>query len=319
MTVLLDDLRQMGFSASHKITLAEDGMPRFSPLLGASSDAAPAVYLWLAHAAEAETGEVLYVGKAGKGVARRCAQHQGGFTNSTTGRMNAAALAQILSESTLSVTVMARPADTITLFDETVSLYATEEDALCARFVPRLNRAAFPNVSKPGADVVDGEQSAQEDAFVAGSPESDVDRIGALINSRLRMQDEGTQDDMLGQIEAYQPQDLAKLLRMLEFVEAKLMEPEHALKLVSGYNNQISGCNSITTLGFGRLINRKFTPNGWVARIFLANTPRIAFPKRFLNVGAADKVEHAERSFAPLDVDAFFEQPSDFILAEHLR
>jgi len=319
MTVSLDELKQLGFAPSHKITLGVDGLPRFSAVPGGTPGTTPAVYLWLAQNTDAGAGEVLYVGKAGKGVARRCAQHQGGFTNSGTGRKNAAALAEILSANFVTVTVMARQAGTTELFGQTVSLYATEEDALCARFAPRLNRAVFPDVTEPAAAPADAAASAPALASSTVRSESDIDRIGAFINSHLRVQDEGTQDDLLGQIEAYSPQDLAKMLRMLDFLEARLLQPGHGLKLVGMYGSQIAGCNGVTTLGFGNLVNRNFSPNGWIARIFLTDTPRIAFPKRILEEAARNNVEHAANSFAPLDLDAFFQSPSDFILAEHLR
>jgi len=315
MPVSIKDLLELGFDRMHSIALAEDGLPRFITLPHAANPKSPAVYLWLEHRVGAEEGEVLYVGKAGKGVARRCVQHRGGFSNSGTGRKNAAALAEILADETLSVTVMGRQAGTTTLFGMTVSLYATEEDALCARFAPRLNRAAFPDVAEHAAAQTDEPAS---DA-VADAPGTLV-RIAPLINRRLRVQDEGTQDDMLGQIEAYSPQNLALLERMLSFVEARLLAPEHALKLIGGYTSQVKGCSQVTTLGFGNLVNQNFAPNGWVARIYMADdAPRIAFPARFLNQNARDRVEKARGSFSPTDLGAFFRWPSDFIVAEHLR
>lgn len=327
MTVSFADLRTLGFSASHKIVLDVDGTPRFVALAGASSASAPAVYLWLAHAATTDLGEVLYVGKAGKGVARRSGQHQSGFSNSGTGRKNAAALRDILTDESMSVTVMARTSETVTLFGKTVSIYATEEDALCALFGPRLNRAAFPEVTGPDeatsnvagksdSDIKPAPKSGVADAVLA---EGDRSQIAALINSRLRVQDEGTVDDMIGQVEAYGPQDVARLERLLDVLEARLLAPEHALKLIGGYTDQPKGCNGITTLGFGRLVERNFAPKGWVARIYLTASPRVSFPLNALNVGARGRVEKNDKLFAPLDVDAFLRDPDAFLAHDYLR
>lgn len=321
MTVSFADLRSLGFSASHKIVLDADGAPRFVTLTGASMATAPAVYLWLAHAADAETGEVLYVGKAGKGVARRSGQHQGGFTSSGTGRKNAAALIGILADKAMSVTVMARTSDTVTLFGKTVSMYATEEDALCALFGPRLNRAVFPEVTggaEAAPDVAETPVSDPEraprpgaaDAVVAGGDRS---RIAMLINSRLRVQDEGTVDDLIAQVDAYGPEELARLEALLDVLDARLLDPACALKLVGGYTDQPRGCNGITTLGFGRLVERNFAPKGWVARIYLTPSPRVSFPLNLLNDGARNLVERNDKLFAPLDVDTFLSDPGAFL------
>lgn len=324
MTVSFAHLHTLGFSASHKVVLDADGALRFVALAGTSMESAPAVYLWLVHPMGAEEGEVLYVGKAGKGVARRLGQHQGGFTNSGTGRKNAAALGDLLADKTTSVTMMARTSKTVMLFGNRVSMYATEEDALCALFSPRLNRAAFPEVTsrdKAAPDLAETPvrglepepQSRVADLLLA---EGDLSRIAARINGRLSVQDEGTIDDLLGQVEAYGWQDVARLEALLEVLEARLLAPDHALKLVGGYTSQPKGCNGITTLGFGCLVNRNFAPKGWVARIYLTSSPRVAFPLHTLNAAARDRVETNDHLFAPLDVDAFLTDPGAFLTPE---
>jgi hypothetical protein len=327
MSISLEELHRLGFVPSHRIALDADGFPRFAALTGASSATAPAVYLWMAHAAGADTGEVLYVGKAGKGVARRCLQHQGGFTNSGTGRKNAAALAEILSANAVSVTVMARQADTTELFGQTVSLYATEEDALCARFGPRLNRAAFPEVTGRDQTTPDPDAALEKQlvrmprpvASQAAASVGDWTRIAALVNGRLRVQDEGTVDDMHAQIEAYGPQDLARLEGLLDILDARMLAPDHALKLIGGYANQLKGCNGITTLSFGRLAGRNVAPNGWVARIYLTTSPRVSFPLEMLKADAREHVETNDHLFAPRDVDAFLRDPGAFLNPDQLR
>ena len=137
--------------------------------------------------------------------------------------------------------------------------------------------------------------------------------IAALVNSRLSVQDEGTVDDMTGQLEAYGPQDLARLEGLLQLLEARLLAPSHALKLIGGYSDQPNGCNGITTLAFGRLAERNFAPNGWIARIYLTPSPRVSFPLSMLNIGARDLVETNDKLFSPLDVDVFLRDPGVFL------
>lgn len=313
MTVSFQDLSQLGFSPSHHITLDQDGLPRFSALKGVKPSTAPAVYLWLGHVAGSEAGDVLYVGKAGKGVARRSAQHQGGFVNSGAGRKNSAALAEVLGDAQMSVTVMTRDAETTDLFGQRVSLYAAEEDALCALLQPRLNRAAFPEVAATN--------KTQLSKDMAKVQESTTNRgmIEDIINSRLHVQDQGTLDDMLGQFEAYSSEEMTLLGKMLEFVETRLLVPEHVLKLGGGYNNQIKGCDNVTNLGFGKLATKKFSPNSWIARIFLTNPPRLALPLSVLNPAAKELVMTAKDSFSPYDITALFKNPADYISEETLR
>lgn len=327
MTASLTHLHALGFAASHKIVLTADGAARFVALPGASKATAPAVYLWLAHATGADAGEVLYVGKAGKGVARRSGQHQNGFVTSGSGRKNAAALSQILTNTDMSITVMARTAETVTLFGKTVSMYATEEDALYALFGPRLNRAAFPEVTERSEATPDLVMKPVEEPEQAPLPvfakgpetESDQSRIATMINGRLRVQDEGTVDDLIGQIEAYGLQDLARLEGLFDLLEARILAPDHTLKLIRGYTDQLKGCNGVTTLGFGHLIERNFAPNGWVARIYLTDSPRVSFPLAMLNPAACDQVETNDKLFAPRDVDAFLSDPAAFLQPDTLR
>src|SRR5690606_35614220 len=56
----------------------------------ALNDDRPAVYAWVAD------GEILYIGKAGRGVAKRMRQHNNGFRHSTRGRSHAEYLARLI-------------------------------------------------------------------------------------------------------------------------------------------------------------------------------------------------------------------------------
>ena len=317
MTVSFTHLHSLGFSASHKITLDADGEPRFVALEGGSGSESPAVYVWVAHKPGDDAGAVLYVGKAGKGVKRRLDQHQNGFINSGTGRKNAAALRGIIGDQDLSVTVMARVSERVTLFGKTVSMYATEENALCELFSPTLNRAVFPDLTSAGGAPVNIEATLVEDSTCHPlQSNADRSRVAELINGRLRIHDEGTVEDMLAQVEAYGPQEVKRLAALLELLEARILDDEHVLKVIRGYTDQPQGCNGLTTLGFGRIVERNFAPNGWVARIYLTDAPRVSFPLSLLNSKHRDRAEVYDKLFEPLDVDAFLRDPDGLLQAE---
>lgn len=318
MTVSLEDLHNLGFFTSHQITLDQSGLPRFAAIKGLKLSDAPSVYIWVAHAPGAQAVEVLYVGKAGKGVARRSAQHQGGFVNSGAGRKNASALMEVLQKPEMTISVLARNAEHIDLFGQTVSLYATEEDALCARFQPRLNRAAFPDVSAT--------EEKQELLPVEPLPvvsmqgkQANLGKIADIINARLRSQDEGTLDDLAGQLEAYSPEEMDLLEKLLQFVDTQIMAPSDEFKLVGQYTDQVQGCNGVTTLGLGQLGAQNFKKNGWVARIYLTNPPRLGLPLSLLNPAAKELVVTANGSFSPHDVTALLKVPAEYILKEFLH
>lgn len=140
--------------------------------------------------------------------------------------------------------------------------------------------------------------------------------IRQLISRRLC-----AQNDFPEQLEAYQTQELTVLLRMLEFVEIRLLTPEHSLKSIGGYTGQIAGCDGVNTLAFGVPANKDFKKKSWVARIFLTKTPRIAFPKRIFNPVAAGRVQQSPNghSFSPLELEPLCKNPSHYISADYLR
>lgn len=60
-----------------------------------SDDDRPAVYAWVA------ADEIIYIGKSGKGLRRRMAQHRGGFRNSARGKGHAEHLAALTDAGTV--------------------------------------------------------------------------------------------------------------------------------------------------------------------------------------------------------------------------
>lgn len=144
--IRIDDLKKLGFAESHELVENENAALRFKQRVGVAFDSAASVYAWTASHPDKQSGtvQVLYVGKAGRGIDARLRQHEGGFTHSCTGRSNAALLREVL-RADARVSVFVRRSDTVELFGATVSLYAAEEDALCRVLKPSFNRADFPN------------------------------------------------------------------------------------------------------------------------------------------------------------------------------
>jgi hypothetical protein len=82
--------------------------------------------------------------------------------------------------------------------------------------------------------------------------------------------------------------------------------------MIGSYCGRPQSCNGITSLGFGNLVNRNFAPNGWVARIYLTDTPRVSFPLNMLNPAQRDRVEVKDGLFAPLDIEVLLRDPDSF-------
>lgn len=296
MCATVKDLQELDFKKTHVIQLDEQAHPVFTRLKGLNAPKAPSVYVWLAEHCDQNDAEVLYVGKAGKGVERRIGQHQNGFLNSKTGQKNAKFLSEVLSVNGVSVSVWARVANTQILFEQEVSLYSAEEEALCAKLQPTLNRAVFPEViSKPS-------DNAKEAASII-----------ELMGKRFKDYDEGTLDDLHAQLHAYGPEQLQVLQDILVFLEERYLGPTDSAKLVGGYANQIKGCDGVTALAYGRLVNRNFAPRGWSARVFLADQPRLALPTTRLRSEVAEEVDLVKGSFAPKDLYDFFRNPSEYL------
>ena len=296
MCATVQDLQELDFKKTHVIQLDEQAHPAFERLQGISAPKAPSVYVWLAEHGDQNDSEVLYVGKAGKGVERRIGQHQNGFVNSKTGQKNAKFLSEVLSVNGVSVSVWARVANTQSLFGQEVSLYSAEEEALCVKLQPTLNRAVFPEVAAKPSD------NAEE-------PNS----ITELMSMRFKDYDEGTLDDLHAQLHAYGPEQLQVLQDILVFLEERYLDPTASAKLVGGYTNQIKGCDGVTALAYGRLVNRNFAPRGWSARVFLADQPRLALPTTRLRSEVAEEVDLVKGSFAPKDLYDFFRNPSKYL------
>lgn len=174
----------------------------------------------------------------------------------------------------------------------------------------RAEPSSFPDI----ASKVDIKASAPSGvAFEEGIEVSGASDIIDLLSRRFKDYDEGTLDDLMAQLEAYSDADIKSLKRILTFLEERYLEAAHSSKLVGGYTNQIDGCDGIPALAYGYLRNRNFAPNGWAARVFLADTPRLALPMERLNSQAQANVEFGKNSFSPNDIDDLLRHPSKYL------
>jgi hypothetical protein len=92
------------------------------------------VYMWVEEIDDTPT-RILYIGKAGKTLFKRCGEHLGGFKGgSKTGIRNATELLKILSAGT-KVGIYSRHSETKTILgQENISLCSAEEKALINRY-----------------------------------------------------------------------------------------------------------------------------------------------------------------------------------------
>jgi hypothetical protein len=235
--------------------------------------------------------DVLYIGKAGFGVARRLQQHKGGFVNSRTGRKNREAIADWIAQGR-SIEVFARVASMSELFGVPVSLYSAEEEALCGAFEPQWNRAVFPaaRTTSDAPKVVEGADVA---CLAHG------DEIAAFFDSL--------------------PGDRRALfLRLANLVVQRF--PGRSQKLVKGYANQPTGYNNTPMLVFadvgpsGRALN-----NRWVARIPLVvegdAALTILFPASAKSRGLDPRLiaEGNHGAWRPRELAAFLDHPDEYL------
>jgi len=89
-------LKEWGFLHTH--TFALDGITSI-PVCAALAEtrAVNSVYLWLSQLSSDEL-EVMYVGKAGKGIKKSIKEHQNGFKRSPTGMKSANLIRQLLAQ-----------------------------------------------------------------------------------------------------------------------------------------------------------------------------------------------------------------------------
>jgi hypothetical protein len=287
---------------THTLVLGSDNLS-FAHL-GASSNNA-SVYIWVACKPDGQH-QVLYVGKAGKGVHLRCTQHVAGFVNSGTGRRNAEELRRYLNDG-YEIRVYARESGAMHIFGHEVSLYAAEEDALCSVLNPVLNRALFPSIGNSG----------KKHELLPSSEQADV-RAGVeqIIDQRLIQSTAITTDDLLAQWDAYSEEQRLSIEKLLGYIETQL-SIEHRAKLVGGYSGHPAGCNGVTTLTYAIPGSSGSMKKGaWQARVYFGTQPRVGFPLARLKSTAYDKVDVSEQAgtFSPKMTDEFIRNPGEYLI-----
>lgn len=97
------------------------------------------VYMWVKEDGE-KLDEVLYIGKAGKTLFKRCVEHIGGFRGgSKKGKKNATELITILKEGA-NIGIWSRHSDTTSILGvNDISLCEAEEKALIKRYKDRFS------------------------------------------------------------------------------------------------------------------------------------------------------------------------------------
>lgn len=101
------------------------------------------VYLWVIEVDD-KPSQILYIGKAGKTIFIRCAQHTEGFKGgSKRGTINSEKLLQLLNKES-SIAIYARESDKLKILgQENISLCDAEEKALIAHY-----KKTFPLFNK---------------------------------------------------------------------------------------------------------------------------------------------------------------------------
>lgn len=232
MSIQRQKLAELEFSHTHTIIIAGE-MPEFQMVLDSPNTAS--VYIWVSPTEVLDEFEVLYVGKAGFGAKRRLRQHYGGFVNSGTGRKNRVLITDWIA-SGRSIMVFARVSATHQIFGIDVSLYSTEEHALCDWLLPRWNRASFPRArAEPLL------QPAQIEPIEIDFQPADIGVINGTMDG-----DEITA--FFGSISAVKQGQFAQLVSLIE-----QRDPEASQKVVGGYSGMPGGYNAKPMLVFGKI------------------------------------------------------------------
>lgn len=291
------DLEECGFELTHQL-VSDSGRLRFLPVPNSTAVKDPGVYLWVDATNGNEELKILYVGKAGHGTAARLGQHERGFINSGTGQKNAEFLEKILDDGAI-VHVYARKSKTIELVDQIVSLYSAEEEAFCARFKPHLNRASFPRITS-----------------VSNSIEKDNirERLTNFLTQRFSDVSPLNREEFELQWSNLTHEAQARILSIIEIIEARIVQQDTEAKYVRGYSEQPNGMSDKPLIAFGRISPRgRMRNNSWVARITLTDEPRLAFHQRFARLGD-EPIEQKGAAISPKLIDKFLHHPDVYLM-----
>lgn len=93
------------------------------------------VYAFVLHRSDGDR-EIVYLGKAGKGIASRLRQHLGGMKGGSKGGVEAASLFRGWLAAGYSLTIWSRVSQSIDVFGKRVTLEDAEETSLLAQIEP---------------------------------------------------------------------------------------------------------------------------------------------------------------------------------------
>lgn len=307
MLITLNELTEMNFEQTHE-WLRDGSMIKAKEVSqgGLVRSTKPMVYAWVSPMDESGNNfRLLYIGKAGGGVAKRLRQHEGGFKNSGAGRKNYALIMEVL-KSDRSVQIYGRISDSVEVLGQTISMYSAEEEALCDRFSPEWNRAQFAIGSK------NTQKSSSSKSPSQKPREIDLKTIDFSGLSRG--------EEMVNLLDSITPAEKKQFLSLLAWCFE--IEEKYGLeqKIVEGYANQPSGCNNVRMMLFANFGNAgKAKPNSWKIRIPLQRSEKqgltVVLPTRYMATGLSndliDKGKHD--NFRPLDLEDFLKRPSKYV------
>jgi hypothetical protein len=307
MLITLNELMEMDFEQTHEwlrdssiIKANEVSISRLA------KSKKPMVYAWVSPLDE--TGnkfKLLYIGKAGGGVAKRLREHEGGFKNSGAGRKNYALLMEALT-SDRPVQIYGRISENVEILGQTISMYSAEEEALCDRFSPEWNRAQFAKGSKKTRKNPGGKASPVK----AQKPDlKNIDFSGLARSEEVL--------DLVDSIIPAEKRQLAELLAWCFEIEEKYGLVQ---KIVNGYTNQPSGCSGVPMLlfaNFGKAGMAK--KDSWKIRVPLQRSVSqgvtVVLPSAYMANGLSEHLiaRGKEGNFRPVHLEDFLKSPSKYV------
>ncbi|MEE2003167.1 hypothetical protein QWY20_17065 [Alkalimonas sp. MEB108] len=282
------ELRQKDFVRTHQVECSGEYC-EFKDLLNKSAirerrlNEASCVYMWVEQKKD-DHFDILYVGKAGKGVVQRLIQHRSGFKSSGTGRKNNVELQNRIHQNK-EIFVYSRVASMVTFFEQKVSAYSAEEEALIAKYLPPLNRARVERRPDSGQVEVVG----LEDVYHG--------------------------EEIIEFIESLSEEDKILFKRLLTWALELEATAELDQKVVRGYTNQPNSLNGSPIYLFAKLGKKgNAKAHSWQVRISLSKLA-VILPLKYLNP-SLDKslvdIKEQSNSFSPLDIKDFIESPSKY-------
>lgn len=287
------------------------GMPNFQAINEPRADAS--VYVWVSPTVGmVDQLDVLYVGKAGRGVSKRLREHRGGFVNSGTGRENRQLISEWIATGR-SIMVFSRVSAVQEVFGVEVSIYSTEEQALCERFMPRWNRAVFPRAATaqpvpPVEAEVLGQAVVPQPELVPLVPQPDTVPIFDQMSFG---------DEVSAFFNALPVQKQVQFARLLDLLQK--CDPAAGYKVVRGYTGQPRGYDGKPMLVFGRITQKGIAKDA-VGRIPLVDEERnpltITFKasSRARGLDASLFDEGSSGSWRPLDLAHFLENANAYLV-----